>query len=450
VSQRIKIILRWIAVLPAALAAYYGIVLFTILGDLFDGFKWLDFVWKLQCVVFAPLAFVCVGARIAPAHRLATAITLAVIHAMVFAAWFGLTVFCAFALKMTFTEPVSVWWSAIEIVIAVAVTIGACVGIARRQPPSAGELPSPTSPEEEPLPAGELPDPAARPTAIYAITPEFAQYLVETGQVDNEVVEILRKQGLISPELAKSAAAKLFPAPKGPDPTAGGGGESSWIDPELLKEIEVETPEEAAAREAHDRELREKGAKKRAQATPTPAKEEIAPKPAEQAEAVPVEPQPISPATQSGGQPNAVDQGIQAVVSRPRPQPEPGGGWKKIGVNRAGADIFENERGIRSYFLPIGYTADVESAKAFFVVLTDDRALGEEIKSAKRRTAEEQMIEPPASGDSASPVEMELDSTKYGWKSREDFEKDYQKRSNKEAGETRDEFLQRIFCQGRA
>ena len=116
----------------------------------------------------------------------------------------------------------------------------------------------------------------------------------------------------------------------------------------------------------------------------------------------------------------------------------------------AGADIFENERGIRSYFLPIGDTADVESAKAFFVVLTDDRALGEEIKSAKRRTAEEQMIEPPASGDSASPVEMELDSTKYGWKSREDFEKDYQKRSNKEAGETRDEFLQRIFCQGRA
>jgi hypothetical protein len=152
------------------------------------------------------------------------------------------------------------------------------------------------------------------------------------------------KPSLKPPEEEPPAAG--LPAPKGPEPTSGGG---------LSPEIEVQTPEEEAAQEAHDKELREQGARERAQAAAAPVAEKapvepvpapeapVVPKaeekpaaPTEQPAAVPVEEKPVSqPAQQPTGETsNAVSQGIQPTVNKLPFLPALGSGWKKIGVNR--------------------------------------------------------------------------------------------------------------------
>jgi hypothetical protein len=128
-SPQLKIVLRWIAVLPAAVGSYVGVALLTVLMQHLNSDS--AFWGELSSAVFAPMAFVYAGATTAPTHRFTTAITLTVLHAMLLAGMFGFIAYGLFVLKTTFKDPV--WWAATRAVIGVAVTIGATVAISREE-----------------------------------------------------------------------------------------------------------------------------------------------------------------------------------------------------------------------------------------------------------------------------------------------------------------------------
>jgi Kef-type K+ transport system membrane component KefB len=129
VSTGIKRTLLWIAVLPAAVGAYAGVALLTVIARHLNG----DFEWvaELSSSIFSPIAFVYAGAKTAPAHRGTTAIALTVLHAMILAAMFGFIAYGLFVLKFQFKDPV--WWSTMRAIIGVVVTICACVAIGREE-----------------------------------------------------------------------------------------------------------------------------------------------------------------------------------------------------------------------------------------------------------------------------------------------------------------------------
>jgi Kef-type K+ transport system membrane component KefB len=129
VRPRTKTILRWMAVLPAAIGAYIGVALLTLIFHYLNGD--FEFFGQLASAVLSPIAFVYAGARTAPTHHFTTAITLTVLHAVILAAMFGFIAYSLFILKMTFKNPV--WWDTTRAAIGVAVTIAACVAIAREE-----------------------------------------------------------------------------------------------------------------------------------------------------------------------------------------------------------------------------------------------------------------------------------------------------------------------------
>jgi Kef-type K+ transport system membrane component KefB len=128
-NPRTKSIFLWVAVLPAALGAYVGVALLTVILQHLNGD--FEFVGQLSSAVFSPVAFVYAGTRVAPRHRLATAISLTVLHAMLLAAMFGFIAYGLFILKMKFKDPV--WWDATRALIGVTVTVCTCVAIAREE-----------------------------------------------------------------------------------------------------------------------------------------------------------------------------------------------------------------------------------------------------------------------------------------------------------------------------
>ena len=128
ISPRTKVILRWIAVFPAAIAAYIGVAAFlTIFLQFWEGA--FEFYTQLVTAIFASSAFVYAGTKTAPTNRLVTAITLTVLHAIILAAGLGFIAFGSLILKMEFKTPV--WWDTVRAVVGVVATIVACRAIAK-------------------------------------------------------------------------------------------------------------------------------------------------------------------------------------------------------------------------------------------------------------------------------------------------------------------------------
>ncbi len=125
-TEATNAILRWIGVLPAAVAAYAAVLAATVLGQFAVGGVYF---WQLLSATCAPIAFVYAGSSTAPTHRLSTAITLAVIHAMVLAALFGFVVHGS----SSFSSRSSLWWDSIRAAIGVVMTIGACRVVAQNE-----------------------------------------------------------------------------------------------------------------------------------------------------------------------------------------------------------------------------------------------------------------------------------------------------------------------------
>ena len=129
-SVRTKTVLRWIAVLPAALGAYAGVALLTVTSQYIfqDSEIYGDFI----SAILAPAAFVIVGANVAPQHKLITAISLTVLHAMLLASLFGFIAYGVFMMQIKLTHPI--WWDATRAIISIVTTIAVCLEVARENP----------------------------------------------------------------------------------------------------------------------------------------------------------------------------------------------------------------------------------------------------------------------------------------------------------------------------
>lgn len=145
-STRANSVLRWVAVLPAAIGAYAGVAFFTVLQE-----RVLDFpfvICQLTSALFAPMAFVYAGTKTAPSNRLTTAISLTVLHGMLIAGSSGIILYqISRGSQYPASDPW--WWELVRAVVSIVASIGVCVGIAR----SEGRLHSDSTiePEHEPF-----------------------------------------------------------------------------------------------------------------------------------------------------------------------------------------------------------------------------------------------------------------------------------------------------------
>lgn len=115
--------LRWLAVLPAALGAYFGIQLVIGLArGLEDGFADRpDYKSQLICSILGPYFLVWVGAKTAPRFRFVTALTLTVLHAI--AAGSLVTI----GIVQGLLQSGALWWLIICSVVGFVGTIVLCV-----------------------------------------------------------------------------------------------------------------------------------------------------------------------------------------------------------------------------------------------------------------------------------------------------------------------------------
>jgi hypothetical protein len=129
-SARTKTVLRWIAVLPAALGAYAGVALLTVISQYFfqDSEIYGDFI----SAILSPAAFVFAGVKTAPQHKLITAISLTVLHAMLLALLFGFIAYGIFVMEVKLIHPIL--WDVIRAIISIVTTIAVCLEVAREYP----------------------------------------------------------------------------------------------------------------------------------------------------------------------------------------------------------------------------------------------------------------------------------------------------------------------------
>ena len=128
-NPSIKHNLRWIAVLPVAIAAYFALAFLTAILQELTIWR-LKYIWELTSAIFAPFAFVYLGAKTAPNNHLITAISLALLHAVCLALIFGFIGYALIMQNHQFKDPV--WWDAIKAVIGVIMTIWACANISKK------------------------------------------------------------------------------------------------------------------------------------------------------------------------------------------------------------------------------------------------------------------------------------------------------------------------------
>ena len=123
VKTTFKNTMRWIAVLPAAVGAYFGIQIFVALGSSFGlGSESLSNVWcQLVNSIAGPYCFVYAGAKTAPTQRFITAIGLTVLFSLVN----GAILVLALQNQGRLTTPL--WWLITCTVIGVIATIVCCV-----------------------------------------------------------------------------------------------------------------------------------------------------------------------------------------------------------------------------------------------------------------------------------------------------------------------------------
>lgn len=109
--------LRWVAVLPAALAAYFAIQLLIILGDAIMAERHAEWFLQLVNSFASAYAFVFAGAHTAPRYQFTVGIVLAIIFAAFLIALLSLGYF------IKTTDPF--WWLALAGVISLAGVVAA-------------------------------------------------------------------------------------------------------------------------------------------------------------------------------------------------------------------------------------------------------------------------------------------------------------------------------------
>jgi len=131
--------LRWLAVLPAAVGAYFAsqVVtgLLTEVGYFFyagRGFEdgWLDrpdYKSQFLCSIIGPYCLVWAGAKTAPRYRFVTALTLAVLHAV------GNGSVVTLAIVRGMYQSASLWWLILSCVVGIISSIGACIQMRKEE-----------------------------------------------------------------------------------------------------------------------------------------------------------------------------------------------------------------------------------------------------------------------------------------------------------------------------
>ena len=126
--------LRWIAVLPAAIGAYFGIqVVVAIANSLGPGPESLINLWcQFINSIAGPYCFVLAGAKTAPFHRFVTAVVLTVLFSLAN----GVLLTLVLTSQRQFSTPL--WWFVTSVIIGLLAAIVACVKVHHQEPRSAG------------------------------------------------------------------------------------------------------------------------------------------------------------------------------------------------------------------------------------------------------------------------------------------------------------------------
>jgi len=119
--SKLTCVLRWIAVLPAAVGAYCAIQVLVGLASYFNSGMNVDYWSQLICSIAGPYCLVWVGAKISPRHRFATALTLVIVHAVVN------ILIVTLALVVTKRDLTSLWWPVVCGIAGITASILACM-----------------------------------------------------------------------------------------------------------------------------------------------------------------------------------------------------------------------------------------------------------------------------------------------------------------------------------
>jgi hypothetical protein len=119
----LKNALRWIAVIPAAVGAFFAIQILGIIG------AWMMPAYFLQLSnsYLGPMAFVAAGAYTAPRFRFATALVLTIGECTII----SIVLLLLLAGEVTPSNGTSRWWAAINCGVSLVATILTCYGIHR-------------------------------------------------------------------------------------------------------------------------------------------------------------------------------------------------------------------------------------------------------------------------------------------------------------------------------
>lgn len=121
--------LRWLAVLPAAIGAYFAIQIAVGLVMVFENGldDRPDYKSQFICSVVAPYVLVLAGAKTAPKFRFVTALTLTVLHALFSGA------IVALAMVWGMSQSDSLWWLILSEVIGIITSIAACIQMRKEE-----------------------------------------------------------------------------------------------------------------------------------------------------------------------------------------------------------------------------------------------------------------------------------------------------------------------------
>jgi len=120
-ENRIAMLLRWIAVLPIAIVAFFGVqILVSLVSFLRSGME-VDYLSQFICSIVGPYFLVLVGAKTAPSYRFITALVLVIIHAIADSSIVTLAVVIAER------QPTSIWWIILCSIVGVIASMLACL-----------------------------------------------------------------------------------------------------------------------------------------------------------------------------------------------------------------------------------------------------------------------------------------------------------------------------------
>lgn len=117
---RLKVVLRWVLVLPAAVCSYFVVLLPLYVVSVMAPFELPDWAKALIGSAATSAAFVLGGAGTAPKFRFITALVLTVIHAVIFTVFFVIIVEAK-------SQSVPLWFLGVCFVVSLGATIWVCV-----------------------------------------------------------------------------------------------------------------------------------------------------------------------------------------------------------------------------------------------------------------------------------------------------------------------------------